>query len=95
VQAISGRCPECGERFVAEVDVESAFSVAELVYACSNTCEEFAAAIADMPAESARVDLQEVTGGAFGIRVSASSRQRAFVAYQTVSGPASMGIIWE
>lgn len=53
---------------------------------------EFEAAIPADEREAVRVDLQEVTSGSIGIHVSNSSRQRAFIARQIVSGAGSVGI---
>jgi len=54
--------------------------------------ERFAKAIPAAEHEAARLELQEVSGGALGIHVSSRSRKRVFVARQVVSGAGSVGI---
>ena len=54
--------------------------------------ERFAAALPAAEHEAARLELQEVSGGALGIHVSSRSQQRVFVARQVVSGAGSVGI---
>lgn len=50
---------------------------------------EFAAAI---PTETVRVEHQEVTAGAIGVRVRAETKKRVFIARQEVRGAGSVGI---